>query len=139
MALCAFQQRFAEKYHPEAIQRERFVVTVPELVVIIEAKATRGDFLATFGDGQRHANRKTPVGNMHWCVCARGIAKPEELPDFWGLLAPRGNGLTELRQPTFTGFVGQEAMLQGMAYHILWYAKQNRGRWADSVYSSTDH
>lgn len=139
VGLCTFQLRFAEQYvgKKQLDGVDAWTVRVPEIVAIFESKASRQDFLATFGSGDRHANRLTPVGNLHWCVCARGIAKPEELPEGWGMLQVRGSGLTELRPPNF--YHQSQATLHKLAYRVLWYAKNNHQRFARAVYDKMDH
>lgn len=136
-ALCTMQWRFAEQYSVIEKIKSRCEVIVPELLCVFEAKATRSDFLSTFGEGKKHENRKTPIDNLHWCVCSRNVASADDdnLPEFWGLLVPRGTGLSEIRRPTYCE-MNWDKVLEA-AYNILWYAKNNHGRYADSVYS--DH
>lgn len=124
VGLCSFQHRFVKRYlPPEAtIRVNRYVLQVPELICVFEAKATRADFLSTFGGSDRHANRKDPVGHLHWCVAARGICQPKELPDFWGLLVPQGGGLREIQQPTYRA--DGCCSVESAAWAVLWYAKK---------------
>lgn len=70
-------------------------------VCVFEVKVSRSDFLNTFGkkDSPHAKARMEPVGTAHWVVAEKGICKPEELPDFWGLLEPYGVGLTEKKMP----------------------------------------
>lgn len=68
---------------------------------IFEAKASRADFLATFGKGPRHANRLLPVGTTHWVVANAGVCEPGEVPEFWGLLVRAGRGLREIKRPAY--------------------------------------
>lgn len=75
------------------------------LVTVVETKVSRADFLATFGANtvSEHATcRKHPVADLHFVVADKGVCKAEELPDFWGLLEPRGVGLSVKRQAYFT-------------------------------------
>jgi len=139
VGLCTFQHRYATKYiAAELLERvDEFTMIVPEVVGIFEAKASRADFLATFGDGDRHRNRLTPVGHFHWVVCARDIAEPGELPEGWGMLEVRGRGLTELRPPNF--YHQSQATLHRLAYQVLWFAKNNHQRLASAVYDKMDH
>ena len=138
VGLCAFQQRFADAYVGKSnMERDGIYLIVPEVICVFEAKATRSDFLATFGGGERHANRNSPVGNLHWCVCPQNVALPGDLPDWWGLLSRRGAGLEELRAPTFRP--QDDATLFRMAYQVLWYAKNNQQRFARAVYDSLEH
>lgn len=139
VALCCFQERFARQYVGKGIVHlDDYTLVVPEVACIFEAKATRSDFLATFSAGEHHKNRKYPVGSLHWCVAARNAVKTaDELPAFWGLLTPRGTGLTEVRAPLFCQ--QSEATLHKLAYQVLWYAKNHQRRWNSAVYRSLDH
>jgi len=138
VGLCAFQHRFAEMYVREGIKQSGMSsLLVPEVACVFEAKATRADFLATFGGGERHKNRKQPVGSLHWVVCTRKIAEPGELPPFWGMLSTRGNGLTEVRRPTFCELADGE--LERIAYQVLWYAKNSHEPFAGAVYDEWEH
>ena len=145
VALCTFQWRHATKYiGKDHIHQTRMTWEVPECVCVFESKASRADFLSTFGPSDKHANRAEPVGHFHWCVCARGIAEPEELPEFWGMLSPRGIGLGELRQPRYCGVDPKELpddVIQAAAYSILWYAKNNANRhgYRSATYDNLDH
>lgn len=140
VALCCFKDRFARKY----IGRDNFrevagVYIIPELACVFEAKATRSDFLATFVGTARHANRRCPVGSLHWAVCGRNVCEAEELPDIWGLLQVRGAGLTEQRQPRYCP--QSPATLNRTAYQILWYAKNTAAQTpgTNALYESLEH
>ncbi len=89
-------------------------------VCVFEVKVSRSDFLNTFGNRESpHARaRMKPVGTAHWVVAEKGICKPEELPEFWGLLTPYGAGLTELKIPKL--HILPEANLHAMAFDMLW-------------------
>lgn len=70
---------------------------------VFEAKATRADFLGTFGGrSNKHANRATPVANLHWIVTEPGVCEAGEVPGHWGLLVRRGRGLSEKKPPAYT-------------------------------------
>lgn len=139
VGLCAFQSRFCDLYIGDKNYKRinPYCVIRPEVACIFEAKATRSDFLSTFGKSNQDPNRATPVGNLHWCVCGRGIAKPEELPDFWGLLSVRGTGLTEHKRPLF--MPTSEATIHQIAYQVLWYAKSGHEKFVKAVYGSLEH
>ena len=139
VALCCFQQRYAKLYVGEDNfdRINRFEVLVPEVVCVFEAKATRADFLATFSCGKQHENRKEPVAHFHWCVCPHNVAKPEELPEFWGMLRTRGIGLGELRKPRYCKV--EEGVLEQVAYNVLWYAKNNHRPYAKGRYCGWEH
>ena len=89
-------------------------------VCVFEVKVSRNDFLNTFGNKNTpHAKaRMKPVGTAHWVVAEKGICKPEELPDFWGLLTPYGTGLTELKKPKLHVLSDNE--LHAIAFDMLW-------------------
>lgn len=118
VSLCALQYRYAEYY--KLIERRAIAIQiVPEVVCVFECKVSRADFISTFGNGPRHANRKTPIGSLHWCVTGKGVCEPEELPEFWGLLVQRGQGLSEVRPPVYNK-ISEKAGLK-IAYELLWY------------------
>ncbi len=55
------------------------------LSILIECKSTRSDFLAD----KKKRFRKNPdigMGDWRFFLCPKGMIKPEELPDGWGLL-----------------------------------------------------
>lgn len=89
-------------------------------VCVFEVKVSRNDFLNTFGGRESpHAKaRLEPVGTAHWVVAEKGICKPDELPDFWGLLTPYGTGLTELKRPKLHILSNSE--LHAIAFDMLW-------------------
>lgn len=138
VGLGTFQWRYAATYIGEdKLPQEIEGVLVPEVACIFEAKATRSDFLATFGNGDRHENRKYPIGDLHWAVCTRKIAEPGELPDFWGLLVTRGGGLQELKPPIY--YPVSQSTLDHIAYQVLWYAKNSHEPFARGVYDTLEH
>ena len=87
---------------------------------VFEAKATRGDFLSTFGNNAKdtHANRMQPVGTTHWVVVQSGVCTPDEVPSFWGLLVRRGNGLSEMKKPGY-GVHNEQRRLE-VGNMLLW-------------------
>ena len=89
-------------------------------VCVFEVKVSRADFLNTFnGKDTRHAKaRMEPVGTAHWVVADKGVCKPEELPDFWGLLTPYGAGLTEAKPPKLN--ILPDSSIHAMAFDMLW-------------------
>lgn len=89
-----------------------------EFVFIFEAKASRSDFLSTFGNSSKHENRMTPIGNFHYVVARKGVCTIDEVPEFWGLLMASGVGLRILKQPKYLAC--SKATLHGIAYSILW-------------------
>ena len=92
-----------------------------ESVCVFEAKATRADFLSTFGKvWGNHENRFQPIGTHHWVVLAKDIAKPEEIKrlSFWGALVESGNGLREVRPPYWCNIQRQRVF--EIAHALLW-------------------
>lgn len=89
-------------------------------VCVFEVKVSRSDFLNTFGDKQSpHAKaRMEAVGTAHWVVAEKGICKPEELPDLWGLLTPYGAGLTEQKMPKLNNL--SDEYMHAIAFDMLW-------------------
>lgn len=89
-------------------------------VCVFEVKISRADFLNTFGNRDSgHAKaRMKPAGTAHWVVADKGVCKPEELPDFWGLLMPYGAGLTEKKLPKLNPLPGN--ILHSIAFDMLW-------------------
>ncbi len=95
-------------------------------VCVFEVKVSRADFLNTFGDkNSPHAKaRMEPVGTAHWVVAEKGICKPEELPEFWGLLTPYSTGLTEKKIPKLN--VLPDSSIHAMAFDMLWLSMNYR-------------
>ena len=95
-------------------------------VCVFEVKVSRADFLNTFnGKDTPHAKaRMEPVGTAHWVVADKGICKPEELPDFWGLLEPYGTGLTEKKRPKLN--VLPDSRIHEIAFDMLWLKENFR-------------
>lgn len=86
---------------------------------IFEVKISRADFLKTFKRGDNgHENRLSPIGSLHWIVTPKGLIKPEELPDFWGLLEMSGRGLREIKVPLYNQITKE--FLFKVGYSILW-------------------
>ncbi len=100
-------------------------------VCVFEVKVSRTDFLNTFGgkDSPHAKARMEPVGTAHWVVAEKGVCKPEELPDFWGLLVPYGSGLTELKMPKLN--VLQDRELHAIAFATLWLQMNYRTSYYD--------
>ena len=105
---------------------------VPSLLFVIEAKASRSDFLSTFNGSEHHANRRAPVGSLHWCVANEGVCDASELPGFWGLLTPRGRGLVEAKKPIYCEDAETTEHVYRCAYILLW-KREWRGRMFDSL------
>jgi len=110
----------------EGIIRQTFGDVDRWYVCVFEIKVSRADFLNTFGDRESpHAKaRMKPAGTAHWIVAEKGVCKPEELPDFWGLLTPYGTGLTELKMPKL--HILPDSELHAIAFDMLWLQQNGR-------------
>jgi len=127
---CTLQHRFYHTYCKNSELQElqphngAWSGITNDFICIFEAKTTRSDFLNTFNESPKHMNRHEPFGNLHWCVVSKGIIKPEELPDFWGMLERSGNGLREVRPPKL--FKIPKERLYYVAHQILWTINKRR-------------
>ena len=101
-----------------------------DLAIVFEAKASRADFLSTFGPSPKHKNRLTPIGHLHFVVAAKGICDANEIPDPWGFLVPYGMGLSVRKKPVFTPDAGDKHIYE-IAWTLLWKNEQGyyRRRW----------
>lgn len=95
-------------------------------ICVFEVKVSRADFLKTFGGKTNpHAKaRMKPVGTAHWVVAGKGVCRPEELPDFWGLLEPFGSGLAEKKTPILN--VLSEAEIHSIFFDMMWLSMNYR-------------
>lgn len=135
VALCSLQNRFFQRYcehsklepmtgYPRYQEDKGKVVYETRgdvgnyFACIFEVKVSRADFLSTFGKGKNHANRHEAIGSLHWCVTPKGLIKPDELPDFWGLLEPYGSGLTEKSIPTINILTDEALFI--FAHQLIW-------------------
>jgi hypothetical protein len=124
-AIGGFQRRFLAEYLEVSGLKEKTYAcgeirgdVCNEFACVFEAKATRSDFLNTFGaKSGHHANRHEPIGSLHWCVTPPGIVKDDELPEFWGHLQATGSGLKQVKLPRIV-LVEQET-INRFAYGIL--------------------
>lgn len=100
---------------------------------VFEVKVSRSDFLNTFGGKDTgHAKaRMEPVGTAHWVVADKGVCKPDELPDFWGLLEPYGAGLTEKKKPKLN--ILPDEHLHSIAFDMLWSQMNFRTSYYDQL------
>ena len=121
VAIAGFQYRFLCRYCGGIDAGDD---AVNEFVCIFEVKVSRGDFASTFGPSAKHRNRHRAVGRMHWCVTPRGLVKPDELPDWWGLLEKSGCGLREVKTPRMFPF--DRADVNAVAYQILMYGSRRQ-------------
>lgn len=102
-------------------------------ICVFEVKVSRADFLNTFGgkDSPHAKARIVPVGTFHWVVADKGVCKPEEVPDFWGLLVPYGSGLSERKMPKVN--VLSDAELHAIAFDLFWMSQNYRGSYYDQL------
>lgn len=56
--------------------------------IVIEAKATRSDFLAD----KKKLHREAGMGRYRYYICPTGLIKPDELPEKWGLIYANERG-----------------------------------------------
>lgn len=112
-----------EGYSYTVMEHER-VPEVRSLLFVVESKASRSDFLSTFNESEKHGNRKEPIGSLHWVAANREVCEPSELPDFWGLLEPRGSGMREIKRPSYHETTNE--IVNQCAYILLW--KKGAGR-----------
>ena len=117
----------------EGLERKVFGDIDRWYVCVFEVKVSRNDFLNTFGGRESlHAKaRWEPVGTAHWVVAEKGICKPDELPDFWGLLVPYGTGLTELKRPKL--HILPDSRLHAIAFDMLWLQMNCRRSYYDQI------
>ncbi len=104
-------------------------------VYVIEAKARRADYLSTFGPNG-DPERLEPRGNLHWIVANRRITEQAEVPDPWGLLIPRGGGLTEYKRAIYCEIPLEQVYRVG--YLMLWKRHVGRHEWALKLMAHLD-
>ena len=68
------------------------------LSILIECKATREDFLSDKTKSFRK-NPKEGIGQYRFYLINEGVAKPDELPDKWGMLCASDNNIKILKDP----------------------------------------
>jgi hypothetical protein len=104
---------------------------------MIECKVSRSDF---FADAKKsHRLPKCGMGEMRWYLTPRGLVKPEEVPDGWGLIEHRHSNhikryyIKELVKPLKRekyadgpGQVEERAMLVAIAWRALEAQKLTR-------------
>lgn len=101
------------------LRRQGFAVTASELVTsgtreqadvigfrstcsaLIEAKATRADFLA---DARKPHRLAGGLGVYRFYLCPPGVIEVEDLPERWGLLYADGRRVLEVLRPTGNGW-----------------------------------
>jgi hypothetical protein len=82
---------------------------IPERIVIVfETKVSRSHFLWTFKNSPE-ANRKSPIGNLHYLVIPPDLKCTDHLPNWWGILQQSGRGLREIRPAIFSSITDLHA------------------------------
>lgn len=112
VALMQFRgEKFNQRYIPDPVLYNSMCV------LVFEAKASRPDLRAKFGE---KANVRTdmPMGHLHWIVATDGLMDKAEAPKFWGLLERRGSILRELKKPTYCPMTRERMMEISVA--MLW-------------------
>jgi hypothetical protein len=124
--MLSFQYRFAEAYDMLSQHSGRPLARLnDEAVCIFECKASRADFLATFGlNPKNHINRHEKQGTLHWVVAAQGVVRDSDDLGFWGLLVQSGRGLREVRIPQRDYLTRDQ--INAVAYELLWYGLEAR-------------
>lgn len=83
---------------------------------VIECKVSRGDFLRDKKKPFR-MNPSSGMGDRRYYCCPKGLIKPEELPDTWGLLYIYPDGkVRKQRESTWNHKKNIDA-----EYHLLFY------------------
>ncbi len=70
------------------------------LSVLIECKVSRGDFWHDVREKRRRLISRRGVGRYRFYMAPKGLLKPNEMPDDWGLLSVVGNYVTVERDAT---------------------------------------
>lgn len=96
--------------------------TPERLVIVFETKVSRSDFLWTFKNSPE-ANRKSPIGNLHYLVIPPNLNCIDHLPAWWGILQQSGRGLRELRPATFSPITDHQ--LYHAAFRVLLASHRN--------------
>lgn len=138
VALCSMQNRFFQEYcdfakvrprtyHP--VHRERYDGDINNyMACVFEVKVSMADFQSTFSaNTKKHANRMEPIGSLHWVVAPKFTIKPEEVPDFWGLLISSHGGMRQVKPPLINQRT--EAQMDKIAHNILWPMLKGRQTW----------
>ena len=122
-ALCSFQGRFFEAYCRSWSADQHVLVNY--FACVLESKASRNDLLSTFNNSEKHANRKEPIGHLHWVIANSKDVSESDLPDFWGILVKSGPGLKQVKPPIYCP---QETdHIDRLAHRLLW--KDTNSAW----------
>jgi hypothetical protein len=125
VAMLTFQYRFADRYHQLSMRPGSTVCQLQEeSVCIFECKASRADFLSSFGPNpKQHVNRHEKAGVLHWVVASRGVVCAEDFLGlgFWGLLEESGRGLCEYKAPEPSSMTRAEINEVAYELPLAWY------------------
>lgn len=69
------------------------IAATPAASIVLEAKVSRADFLADRNKSFRQAP-ETGIGEFRYFIAPKGLIKPNELPDKWGLVEYDGRALS---------------------------------------------
>jgi hypothetical protein len=72
--------------------------------ILVEVKVSRSDFLADRKKFFR-AMPEQGMGMYRYYLCPKGLIRPEELPDRWGLIYQTGSNLSVIVNKTWRGHV----------------------------------
>lgn len=89
-------------------------------VFVFESKISHNDFMTIWPKLKQGI---TP-GNFNYIVCSKGLIKIDEIPFGWGLLEPKGPGLTEIVKPKY--FEIPLIQRLDIESNLLWYSHR---RW----------
>lgn len=67
---------------------------------VIEVKTSHADFKHDCKKRARNIETRYQLGNLRWFLCPKGIIKPNELPEGWGLLFWDGKRVMPVIPPT---------------------------------------
>lgn len=79
---------------------------------IMEAKASRSDFLA---DAKKPERKAGGVGLYRFYICPPGVIEPEELPTGWGLLYCDGHKVIDVVRPKGNAWPGPGTQIASWA------------------------
>jgi hypothetical protein len=85
-------------------------------IFVFESKVSYSDFMTIFPK----LKQGVIPGNFNYIVCPVDLIKPDQLPDGWGMLQPKGSGMTEIIKPKYF----EIPLIQRLEIesNILWYA-----------------
>lgn len=88
--------------------------------ILIECKASRGDFLSDMNKSHRHTGDN--MGNHRYYLVPKNLISKDEVPKGWGLLYYNGWGISVIKKPT-----GRSLSEKGMKYEsIMLYSELRR-------------